>query len=96
MSDFESEIKSLTFLVEARVMLWDKKGDIYKDRNEIKKAWREVCIGLKEDFEALGDIYDEATKKQRSNNQITVHCRSLRIHGYLVSVLGHSTGRWES
>jgi hypothetical protein len=33
MSDFGLEIKLLTLLVEARALLWDKKGDIYKDRN---------------------------------------------------------------
>ena len=37
-------------------MLWDKMDDVYKDRNEMKKAWREVCICLQEDFEALGVV----------------------------------------
>ena len=37
-------------------MLWDKTDDIYKDRNETKKAWREVCVCLQEEFEALGDV----------------------------------------
>ena len=37
-------------------MLWDMTGDNYKDRNEKKKAWREVCICLQEDFETLGDV----------------------------------------
>jgi hypothetical protein len=36
--------------------------DIYKDRNETKESSREVCIGLKEDFGALGDAYDQGTK----------------------------------
>jgi hypothetical protein len=36
--------------------MWDKTGDIYKDRNETKKARREVCICLQKDFEALGDV----------------------------------------
>ena len=34
----------------------DKTDDNYKNRNETKKAWREVCICLQEDFEALGDV----------------------------------------
>jgi hypothetical protein len=38
--------------VEARPVLWDK-DDIYRDRNEKKKAWREVCICLQGDFKAL-------------------------------------------
>ena len=37
-------------------MLWDKMDDIYKDRNETKKAWTEVCICLQEDFEVKGDV----------------------------------------
>jgi hypothetical protein len=56
MCDFEFEIDLLISLVKARPVLWDKADDIYKDRNETKKAWREVCICLQEDFEALGDV----------------------------------------
>ena len=55
MDDFEFDI-DLISLVEARPVLWDKTDDIYKDRIETKKAWREVCICLQEDFEALGDV----------------------------------------
>jgi hypothetical protein len=36
--------------------------DIYKDRKETKESSREVSIGLKEDFGALGDAYDHITK----------------------------------
>ena len=32
------------------------RHDIYKDRIETKKAWREVCLCLQEDFEAPGDV----------------------------------------
>jgi hypothetical protein len=56
MGDFELDIELLMTLVEARPVLWDKTEDIYKDRNEMKKAWTEVCICLQEDFEALGDV----------------------------------------
>jgi hypothetical protein len=55
MCNFEFDIDLLIFLLEARPVLWDKTDDIYNDRNETKKAWREVCICLEEDFEALGD-----------------------------------------
>jgi len=55
MGDFEFDINFLISLVEARLVLWDKTDDIYKDRNETIKAWREVCICLQEDFEVLGD-----------------------------------------
>jgi len=58
MGDFEFDIDLLISLVEARPVLWDKTDDIYKDRNETKKAWREVCICLQEDFEALGDVQE--------------------------------------
>ena len=52
MGDCEFDIGLLVSLVEARTVLWNKT-DIYKDRNETKMAWREVCICLQEDFEAL-------------------------------------------
>jgi len=55
MCDFEFDIDLLISLVEARPVLWDKTYDIYKDRNEKKKAWREVCFCLQEDFDALAD-----------------------------------------
>jgi hypothetical protein len=55
MGDFLFDINLLISLVEAMPVLWDKTDDIYKDRNEAKKAWREVCICLQEDFEAIGD-----------------------------------------
>jgi hypothetical protein len=42
--------------VDVRPVLWDKTDDIYKDRIEAKKVWREVCICLQEDFEALRDV----------------------------------------
>jgi len=56
MGDFEFDIVLLLSLVEARPVLWDKTDDIYKDRNETIKEWREVCICLQEDFEALVDV----------------------------------------
>jgi len=34
MGDFEFDIDLLIFLVEARPVLWDMMGDIYKNRNE--------------------------------------------------------------
>jgi len=49
--DFDKELS--IFLVEARHVLWNKTDDIYKDRNETKQAWREVCVCLQEDFEAV-------------------------------------------
>jgi len=56
MGDFEFGTDLLISLVEARPVLRDKMGAIYKDRNETKKSWREVCICLQEDFAALGDV----------------------------------------
>jgi hypothetical protein len=52
--DFEFYVELLISLVEARPLWWDKTDDIYKNRNEMKKAYREACICLQEDFEALG------------------------------------------
>jgi hypothetical protein len=37
-----------------------KTDDVYKDRNETKNAWREACVCLQEDFEALGDVQKHA------------------------------------
>jgi hypothetical protein len=53
MGNFEFDIDLLISLVEARSVLWNKKDDIYKDRDERNEAWREVCICLQEDFEDL-------------------------------------------
>ena len=53
MGGFEFDIDLLISLVEATPLLWDKTGGIYRDRNETKKAWREVCICIQEDFENL-------------------------------------------
>ena len=52
---FEFDTNLLISLVKARPVLWDKTDDIYKGKNDTKKAWREVCICLQKDFEALGD-----------------------------------------
>jgi hypothetical protein len=60
MGDSEFDIVLLLSLVEARPVLWDKTDDIYKERNETKKEWREICICLQEDFEALGDVKKNA------------------------------------
>jgi len=56
MGDFEFDMELLISLVDARQVLWDKTGDTYKGRIEKKKAWREVCLCLQEDSEALGDV----------------------------------------
>jgi hypothetical protein len=51
--DFEFDIELLLSLVGARPVLWVKTDDIYKNRIENKKTWKEVCIWFQEDFEAL-------------------------------------------
>jgi hypothetical protein len=53
MAGFEFDIELLISLVEARPVSLDKTDDIYKYRIETKKAWREVCLCLQEDFAAL-------------------------------------------
>jgi len=65
----------LISLVEAWPVLWDKTDDIYKDRNETKKAWRVVCICLQEDFEALGEYCRILlnTEKYNSYKRIFLH-----------------------
>jgi hypothetical protein len=55
MSDFELDKELIISLEKARSVLWDKTVDIYKGKNEAKKASIEVRICLKEDFEAPRD-----------------------------------------
>jgi len=57
--DFEFDTDLLISVVEARPVLWDKTDDIYKDRKETKKAWKEACICLQEDFEDLGGVQNK-------------------------------------
>jgi hypothetical protein len=60
MGDFQFDNDLLISLVGARPVLWDKTEDIYKDRIETRRAWREVCICLQEDFKALSDVKKNA------------------------------------
>ena len=60
MGDFGFDTDLLISLVEARPVLWDKTDDSYKDRSKTKKAWREVCVCLQEDFETLEDAQKNA------------------------------------
>jgi hypothetical protein len=39
--------------VEIRPVVWDKTLEIYKDKIAKAAAWREICVILKEDFEAM-------------------------------------------
>jgi hypothetical protein len=57
--DFEFDTQLLISLVVASPVLWDN-DDIYRDSYETKRAWREVCICLQGDFEALGDVKKNA------------------------------------
>lgn len=43
----------LISLVEDRPVLWDKTLDKYKDNTASIARWREICIILMEDFEAM-------------------------------------------
>ena len=56
MGDFDFDNDLLISLAEAMTVLWDKTDDIYKDRNETKRAWREVSICLQEEFSVLEDV----------------------------------------
>jgi hypothetical protein len=51
----EVDIEILISLVESKPALWDKTAEIYKDRNETKKAWVEVCSALTDGFEEWSD-----------------------------------------
>lgn len=53
MDDIDNDV--LISLVEARPVLWDKTLDSFKDRNQTRDAWREVCCALKNNFEDMED-----------------------------------------
>lgn len=63
MDNFEINIELLIMHVESRPVLWDKTLDIYKDRNQTKKAWKEVCKKLKINFEELSDTEKNSFSK---------------------------------
>jgi len=56
MGEFEFVTDLLISVVEAKPVLWEKTDNIYKERKETNKAWKEVCICLQDEFEALGDV----------------------------------------
>ncbi|CAH1956059.1 unnamed protein product [Acanthoscelides obtectus] len=45
--------ETLITLVEVRPALWDKTLDKYKDNTASIAGWREICVILMEDFEAM-------------------------------------------
>jgi len=51
--DTELDIERLISLVESRPILWDKTLDKFSDRNEKRKAWREVFGLTNPGFEHL-------------------------------------------
>ncbi|KAF8792543.1 hypothetical protein HNY73_004127 [Argiope bruennichi] len=51
MCDIEIDTEFLIALVQERPILWDKIGGIYRDRHATRKAWKEICILLKDDFQ---------------------------------------------
>ena len=83
MGDFEFDIDLLLSLVDARPVLRDMTDDIYKDRNETKKAWWEVCICLQEDFEVLGDVKINAFGEYCHNLLNTGDCNSYKLVFFL-------------
>ena len=84
--DFEFDIDFLLSLVETRPVLWDKTGDIYKDRNKMKRAWGEGCICLQEDFEALGDVKKRFCENCH-NLLNTAHCNSCKLFFFILCAL---------
>jgi len=72
LGDFELDIDLLISLVEARPVLWDKTDDIYRDRNETKKAWREVC---------------SSSRRLRSSRTVFLHRRAAARYRALASII---------
>ena len=73
MDNFEINIELLITHVQSRPVLWDKTLDIYKDRNQTKKAWKEVCKKLKSNFEELSD-----TEKNSFSNEVAKKWTNVR------------------
>lgn len=76
MSNF-IDVDVLISLVEARPVLWDKTLDTFKDRNLTRDAWREVCCGLKNDFEVMKDNEKNAFGKFSNCMPCFIHLNLL-------------------
>jgi hypothetical protein len=71
MIDCATTLQNVIYLPVYIAYLWWKAGlrcgtkrttFIKTEIKKKRKAWREVCIGLKEPSEALGGVYDDGTK----------------------------------
>lgn len=51
----EFDVEFLITLMQEWPVLWDKGLELYKDRNALKNAWREVLIELNPEFDVLDD-----------------------------------------
>jgi hypothetical protein len=49
-SEFKYDVATLIDLIENYPCIWDKTSDIYKDKYEKAKSWREICGFLEGDF----------------------------------------------
>ena len=71
-------------------MVWysTKLMTFIKTEMKGKRVGEKWGVGLKEGFEAvmLWSALTTMVHKQHSNNQSTVHCRSLRIHDYIAGL----------
>jgi len=47
------DVDLLTTSIEERPLLWDKTLDLYSDRNEKRKCWRDIFCKMKPGFEEL-------------------------------------------
>ena len=68
-------------------MLWDKTDDVYRDRNETKKAWREVCVCLQEHFETLQDAQKNAFGEYCHNLLNTADLNSYFFFHFMYSTV---------
>ena len=85
MSDFELGVEILMPLVEDRPMLWDKTTIFIKKETKQERLGGKYVVVLKKALQHQ-EMFMTTVRKQHGNNRITVRCRSLRVHGYLVSV----------
>ncbi|XP_072378009.1 uncharacterized protein [Diabrotica undecimpunctata] len=73
MADVEIDTEHLISLVHGRPVIWDKTSETYKERNETRSAWQEICRELKNSFEVL-----ESNNKTKFGKQVMKKWGNIR------------------
>jgi hypothetical protein len=68
-----------------------ENDDIYKEGTKQERLGGKYVVVLKKALKHQ-EMFTTTVRKQHGNDRITVRYRSLRVHGYLVTVFSLSTG----